>query len=204
MGPNDQLALVDLDSTIADYDAAMKAAMRTLQAPEEKSYAGRFEEGVEPPYLEARRKLIQNQPGFWRNLHLLPTGFEVVDELRTVGFRLHVLTKGPTSTPSAWTEKAEWCHKNLPDALVTVSGDKSLVYGRVLVDDYPPYFTKWLAVRPRGLVVCVAQLWNAGYARGGVLEHPNVFRYDGTNRAELRAVLQRAFDRSPGAPLNAG
>ena len=198
MDVDDRLALIDLDSTIADYDTAMKAGMKALQAPEEKPYAGRFEEGVEPPHVEARRKLIQNQPGFWRNLNLLPRGFEILDELQIIGFKLHVLTKGPTSTPNAWTEKAEWCHKNLPGTPVTVSGDKSLVYGRVLVDDYPPYFTKWLTARPRGLVVCVAQLWNVGYVQGGSLEHPNVFRYDGTNRDALRLALKRAYDRQTG------
>ena len=112
-----------------------------------------------------------------------------------MGFLLHVLTKGPKYTRAAWSEKADWCAENLPDALITVTQDKSLMYGRVLVDDYPPYFEKWLEVRPRGLVVCVAHPWNGDFAKGGAKEHPNVFRYNGTNREELRLALKSAFER---------
>jgi 5'(3')-deoxyribonucleotidase len=196
---DDRWALVDLDGTVADYDAALTDAMRAIQGPDEPPYANRYEDGGvrrEVPHVEARRKLIQRQPGFWKGLRRLPLGFEVVDELRDLGFSLHVLTKGPTTTPSAWSEKVEWCSEHLPDAIVTVTGDKSFVYGRVLFDDFPPYFEKWLAVRPRGLVVCVAHPWNAEYAAGGAKETPSVLRYDGTNRAELRARLSRAYERS--------
>jgi hypothetical protein len=119
----------------------------------------------------------------------------VVDELRALGFELHVLTKGPRSTPNAWSEKVEWCADHLPDANVTVTGDKSLVYGRVLVDDWPPYFTRWLEARPRGLVVCVAHPWNEGFSPGGPQAHANVLRYDGANREELRRRLARAYER---------
>lgn len=197
---SDQVALIDLDGTIADYDAALTREMRLIQHPDEVPYSNRYEAGgarVEINHVEARRKLIQRQPGFWRNLAPLPLGFEVVEELRALKFALHVLTKGPASTTSAWTEKADWCQKHLPDANVTVTQDKSLVYGRVLFDDFPPYFGPWLENRPRGLVVCLAHPWNEGFAKGGYQEHPNVLRYDGTNREELRARLQRVRDRQP-------
>jgi 5'(3')-deoxyribonucleotidase len=192
----DQLALIDLDSTVADYDAAMKEEMLKLQAPEEPPYTGRYEsDAAEPSYMEARRKLIQRKPGFWRNLKPLELGMDLIEEIRTVGFELHVLTKGPNSTPGAWGEKLDWVKEHLPGVPVTVTSDKSLVYGRILVDDYPPYFQKWLQVRPRGLVICVAQPWNTVY--GG---DPNVFRYTGesNNRGLLRSLLDRVFKRKSG------
>jgi len=194
---DDNVALIDLDGTVADYDTALKAAMLTLQSPGEPPYGDRYTGGIEPPYVEARRKMIQRQPGFWADLEPLPKGFEVVDELRQLGFGLHVLTKGPQSNSGAWAEKLEWSRKHLPDATVTVTGNKSLVYGRVLFDDFPPYFTKWLQVRPRGLVICLAHPWNEGYAKGGSQAHPNVIRYDGTDVIELREALRRAYDRAP-------
>lgn len=196
----DRIALIDLDGTVADYDTAMREAIRSVQTPDEMPYRHRVPEHQEPPYMEARRKLIQRQPGFWRNLKRLPLGFAVVEELRRLGFSLHVLTKGPRTTPNAWSEKLEWCIEHLPDANVTVSGDKSLVYGRILFDDFPPYFEKWLAVRPRGLVVCLAHPWNVEFAEGGSKQHPNVLRYDGTDQLELNLWLARAYERIPGKP----
>lgn len=190
-----KVALLDLDDSLADYSTAMHEQMSRIASPGEPPLADSRMTGVEAPWLEARRKLIQRQPGFWRGLRRIPEGFVVVDTLRQVGFSLHVLTKGPKSSPNAWGEKLEWCQAEIPDAVVTLAGDKSLVCGRVLYDDYPPYFEAWLEQRPRGLVVCLAQPWNASYAPGGKDERPNVFRFDSVNVHELRSRLQNAFSR---------
>lgn len=194
----DQVALIDLDGTVADYDTSHDSKQRSLQAPGEPPYSGRYVEGLEPSHITARRKLIQAQPGFWENLDIIPAGMEVVELLRTAGFRLHVLTKGPMGTPSAWSEKVNWCKKHLSDALVTVGSDKSLVFGRVLFDDFPPYFLKWLAVRPRGLVICLARPWNEGFRVGGEQYHPNVIRYNGINKDQVTVRIQSAYARESG------
>lgn len=195
---DDRVALIDLDGTIANYDKSMSELQKSIQAPGEVPYTGRFAGLEEPPHMEARRKMIQRMPGFWRDLEPIPMGFEVIEELRNLKFQLNVLTKGPRKTPNAWSEKSEWCCKHLPDALITVSEQKHGMYGRVLFDDFPPYFQEWLKVRPRGLVVCLAHPWNEGFKKGGLLEHPNVFRYDGTNRDELRQRLTAAYERKGG------
>jgi 5'(3')-deoxyribonucleotidase len=195
---NDLIGLIDLDGTVADYDAALTEAQEAIRSPDEPPYRDRYSGGSEPPYVEARRKMIQRQPGFWRNLKRLALGFDVVEELRRLEFQLHVLTKGPQSNGPAWGEKLEWAREHLEDATVTVTGDKSIVYGRVLVDDYSPYFTAWLRNRPRGVVVCVAHPWNEQYAVGGAAWRPDVLRYDGANREEMRALLRGARDREAG------
>lgn len=185
----DRVALVDLDGTVADYDGAMQARMASLKSPGEPDFIGWDDV---PPHIKARRDLVKHNPGFWRTLPRLQHGFDVVGELRRIGFEIHVLTKGPALATRAWTEKVEWCQEHLPDAMVTVTQDKSLVFGRVLVDDFPPYFERWLQVRPRGLVVSVAHPWNAH------VDHPNVVRYDGTNLETVAERLRAAFDRESG------
>lgn len=79
--------------------------------------------------------------------------------------------------------------RNLPDIPLTITRDKGLVYGRMLVDDWPEYVERWLKWRPRGMVVMPAQPWNADY------KHPNVLRYDGTDDEGLYAMMERAYNR---------
>lgn len=186
-----KIALVDMDGTLADYQGALTAEMEKLQGPEEQPY---LFYGEREPHIAAREALVKCQAGFWRSLPQIQLGFDIVEDLRTIGYGLHILTKGPRTTVSAWTEKVEWCKVNIPDADITVTHDKSLVYGRVLIDDFPPYFLGWLATRPRGLVICVAQECNKEFGKD-----KNIIRYDGTNREQVREALKAAFDREAGS-----
>ena len=189
-------ALVDLDGTVADLAGGLHTAMTPLRSWDEPPYRDAYLDTVgPPPWMEARRKLVQRVPGFWRGLSRIELGFDVVRVLQETGFSIHVLTKGPQSNSIAWSEKLDWVRQHLPDATVTVTGDKSIAYGRVLVDDWPEYFLPWLARRPRGLVVAVAQPWNLDYADGGRLAHPNVLRSDGRNGEELTRRIRAAHDR---------
>lgn len=201
---DDRVALVDLDGTIADYDGGLKEWMAPLMGPDEAPYAGRLEaDSVSAPHLEARRKLIQRVPGFWRGLGRHALGWRALEMIREAGFPIHVLTKGPKKTPIAWAEKVEWCLEHLPDTDVTITAKKSMVYGRVLLDDYPPYFLPWLKHRPRGIAICVSQPWNSSFPlklNGIPRPEPEarVLRYDGSNDDEVRSVLKWAFERKDG------
>ena len=46
-------------------------------------------------------------------------------------------------TPTRVDREAQWCQHHLPGVPVTITMDKGLVYGKVLVDDYPPYVERW-------------------------------------------------------------
>jgi 5'-nucleotidase len=168
------IALIDLDGTVADYDRAMREALLKLQSPNDPPLEEALRDG--PPWLEERQRLIKQNPGFWKGLPRIHRGFEVVAALRNLSFRLMVLSKGPVRTTSAWTEKLLWCQEHLPDvgvAIISEPDAKGLVYGRVLVDDWPPFIGSWLERRPRGLVVMLDHPYNRDFS------HPRVFRFIG-------------------------
>lgn len=183
---NKKIALFDMDSTLCDFDGAMRRDLTKLAAPDEHP---RYMYDEKIPHIEARRDVIKKQPGWWLRLERLECGFDVLKMCQEIGFSIHVLTKGPYKAPVAWGEKAQWCREHLPGIPVTITEDKGLVYGRVLVDDWPDYIASWLAFRPRGLVIVPAHSWNEH------LVHPNIIRYDGSNKDQVRKALQESFDR---------
>lgn len=139
-------------------------------------------------YIEARRHMITCQVGWWKNLPKLKLGFDILEQIHSMGYECVVLTKGPSRKFNAWSEKVEWCRNNLTEYIsgVTITEDKGLVYGKILVDDYPDYCDAWLKHRPRGLVIMPAQPYNEDY------KHPNAIRYDGTNMSEVvKRILER-------------
>lgn len=186
-----KIALFDLDGTMADYDAALRKHLEPLMSPDEEMPES-FHDDV-PDHIKARINALRQVPGWWRSLQVIPDGKWLLIQARQVGFECHVLTKGPSSSDNAWTEKYQWCRANCPTALVTVTEDKSNIYGTLLVDDYPPYIEAWLEHRPRGLVIMPAQPWNQDFG------HERVLRFS-RNFDEAQDWLQIAYDREHGQP----
>lgn len=187
MTTDDQpLALFDMDGTLCDFDGAMRRDMLSIASPDEVAL---FSDGGAPwhgdnvpPHLEARKKMIQDQPGWWRNLETLDLGAQLFELAGISGYRLMILTKGPSRrNPNAWTEKVQWVRDRLGPVPVTITEDKGTVYGRVLVDDWPDYIESWLAHRPRGHVLMPAQPWNED------------FRHEQVTRCTLQNIKD-AFD----------
>jgi hypothetical protein len=185
-----KICLFDLDGTLADHNKALFKDLKKLAAPEEPPLDEDGWHDNEPPHIKERIKLIRSQRDWWLNLDAIPTGMDIYHLARKIGFQTHVLTKGPSSTPHAWTEKVLWVRKHLfDDVKICISEEKSTVYGRVLVDDWVPYIEGWLYRRPRGHVIMPAHNYNKGFT------HPRVVRWDGTNLPEIEDVLQGAYNR---------
>ena len=162
-----QIALIDMDGTVADYSGAIRRSLKRLSSPYEPDLPDDIHNV--PDWLERRMNMVKSQDGFWRELPPITRGLLVVDILVDMGFVTSVLTKGPNKTRSAWTEKAQWCDKYLPGSpLFMVDAEqperhKALVYGRVLFDDFPPYAEAWLKVRPRGRVLMLERSYNTDW-----------------------------------------
>lgn len=217
---NDRVALFDLDGTLADYNTAIYRDLKKIRSPGEDLYEI-YNDNL-PEWYFARIKMIRRVPGWWENLGKIELGFQLLEAAIETGFMIHVLTKGPGSKvdddtdniddAASWSEKLRWCRKHLPSsACVTVTEDKGLVYGRVLVDDFPDYQMKWLEHRPRGLAVvpaCKNNEWfNADSARRmaeskGWDHEPQVIRYDGHNLTEVLDAMQAAYERASKEPLS--
>ena len=130
--------------------------------------------------------VIRTQVGWWRDLRPLRVGMQIMDLVQSE-WAPNILTKGPATKPYAWAEKVEWCAKHIYKGIpVTVCADKSLVYGKALVDDYPPYIEKWLKYRPNGLVLMPAHDYNRNF------RHQNVLRI--TDSGEDVALARKALD----------
>jgi 5'(3')-deoxyribonucleotidase len=185
----EKIALLDLDGTVADYAGQLKRDLDKLKSPEEPSFELDFNDDV-PQYIKERMKLIKNSDNWWYNLPPLSPGFRLMHLAQEIGFDVHVLTKGPYTTSAAWTQKYEWCRNFLPsDVKITITEDKGLVYGNILIDDYPAYVQRWLTWRPRGLAVMPVANYNKDFS------HPNVVIYDGRNFEEVRDKMQQQMDR---------
>jgi 5'-nucleotidase len=172
---NPVVALVDIDGTLAGYHEELQRRLRRMASPGEPgSGFVNFDWDREPDYIKERMQVIRGNPGFWSKLPPLKDGFEILDALHSIGYSLHVLTKGPRYAPIAWMEKLSWCEQHIPYPHdITITMDKGLVYGRVLVDDYPDYANRWLRWRKRGTVIMPDRPWNRGF------DHPQVYRYEG-------------------------
>lgn len=183
------IALFDLDGTLADFHSAMDAGMRALASPAELAAGTYFPaEDTEEPHIRERRRIVKAKPGFWRNLKPIALGFKVLTAAIEEGYSINILTKAPRLNFPAWSEKVEWCHMHLPASSsfsVNLVEDKGLVYGRVLVDDFPPYIERWLAWRPRGVVLMPRQPWNAQYS------HEQVVPVDGDTDINLLMEMLR-------------
>lgn len=188
---SEKIALVDMDGTLVDFIGQMAKELQQMRSPNESYFDIWADWNSRPDWIEKRMDVIKRQPGWWRNLPNVDLGHHVLDMILKIGYETHILTKGPYRTTTAWTEKVDWCRANLPaEVKVTITEDKGLVYGRVLVDDYPDYVTRWLQWRPRGTVIMPQNPGNKDF------RHPRVTLYDGSNRSEVYKKLHEAFERN--------
>jgi len=181
----EKVALFDLDGTLADYDSSLISSLNDLRSPEEPEVIETPHDDA-PKYLRARADLIRSSIDWWAKLPKFQLGFDVWEVAAKLNLSRMILTQGPRRNANAWSGKKIWIDLNLgPDVDITITRNKGLVYGILLVDDYPEYIERWLKWRSRGLVIMPANERNRGF------QHRQVIRYDGTNLDQVeRAMIE--------------
>ncbi len=177
------VALFDSDGTLFDYDGKLREDLGKIGSPAEKEAI--FGHENRPEYLQKRIELITSSESWWENLPKFKLGWDILEVAKYLGFRIMILTQAPRRNPAAWSGKKRCFDKHFgEDFDITLTRDKGLVYGKVLVDDFPEYIERWLSHRPRGLVIMPANEMNKDF------RHSQVIRYDGTNIDEVKKALQ--------------
>lgn len=185
----EMIALFDMDGTLVDLDGQLANDLRRLKGPEEPDIVGNIRDA--PEHIRRRADLIKSSSDWWANLPKLQLGWDVMGVTNELGYKTVVLTQGPSRNAAAWMGKKEWIDRELGnDTNITITRDKGLVYGMVLVDDYPEYIKRWLEWRRNGLVIMPASGSNAGFT------NKQVVRYDGSNLDEARERLQLRIENS--------
>lgn len=196
------VGLFDMDGTLVDYDAALLAAMprKRLRKRDNPSINDRElvahllaeHPAVYPDWFEERRTKVTKRKRFWRRAPPIATGLRVFAAAQRAGFENHILSKGPSSKPNAWSGKVLWAMEHVPGTPVEIVTTKGLVYGRFLVDDWPPYILAWLKWRPRSYVLCPAYGYNESLST-----NPQVLRYqEGLPDAFFDEVFTAIMERN--------
>jgi len=181
----ENIALFDMDGTLCNYDLTLFQELEKLRSPSELIFHPPIKDNA-PDYIRARADIIRKNEEWWANIPKLKLGFDIWQLAEELEYRKMILTQGPKKNPNAWSGKKIWIDKNLgEDTDITITRDKGLVYGKVLTDDYPPYVEKWLAWRPRGLVIMPLNEQNKDY------KHKQVIKYDGTNLRIVKDAMER-------------
>jgi len=183
------IALFDMDGTLCDYEKGLSDALNFIRSPHEPEFRGHLWDDA-PEYIQRRADLIRSSRSWWKNLNKFQLGWDVLAIAKSLGFKIMILTQGPRKNPESWAGKKMWIDKHLgTDTDITITRDKGIVYGKILVDDYPQYIKRWLSWRDRGLVIMPANEENKNFT------HPQVIRYDGTNLEQVIKAMILARNR---------
>ena len=189
-GDDSKIALFDMDGVLCDYFNQLSKDLNKLKSPLEPKVKDFFADN-NPQYIKERIKLIKQSEDWWANLPKLKIGHDILNLAKKMKFRIVILSKTPSKNPSAYSGKKKWVERYLGEGTeVILTEDKGMVYGRILVDDFPGFIVSWLKYRPRGLVIMPANKQNRKF------KHPQVIRYTGKNLKQVRMAMEVAKKKS--------
>ena len=180
-----------MDGTLFDYDLGLKKELDKICSPNEPEIKLYFNDN--PLHIKNRIDLITRSESWWENLPKLNLGWDILKIVNELNYKVHILTQGPRKNSAAWSGKKKCIDKHFgEDFDLTLTRNKGLVYGKVLVDDYPEYIGRWLEWRKRGLVIMPANEFNKNYSNSQLI------RYDGKNLKEVYRALVKVKNETLG------
>lgn len=110
--------MIDMDDTIADFGNAKVFGDKPVD------------------------DTLMYEPGFFRNLELIPGALVAVRALIKMGYNVQILTQPVAISAHSYSEKVEWLGMHFPELLQSVNmvQDKGVVVANYLIDDNA---TKW-------------------------------------------------------------
>lgn len=141
----DRVVLVDMDNTVVDYDlefgkrwmnAHPSNTLDQIKLRKHFELEQNFSADLKPIAVE-----IMSKPGFFMSFQPTPYAVEALQEMEAAGLSVFLCTApSPMQWETCVAEKYGWVRKNLGEdwmKRIVVTRDKTLVKGKVLVDDKP-------------------------------------------------------------------
>lgn len=131
--------IIDMDDVMADTSQSIlnlyNSEYGTDVKKEELFGNTRWDDEILEGYLKVRHRLFE--PGFFRNVGILPDAQEVVEKLHQ-HYEVFIVSAA-TEFPNSLKEKYEWLEEFFPFIhwkRLVLCGDKSIVQGDIMIDDH--------------------------------------------------------------------
>jgi 5'-nucleotidase len=138
------IILVDQDDTLADFDGRFLELWRArypaapFVSPDQRRNF--YLRDDYPAEHSDRLSEIYAAPGFFRNLPPIAGGLEAVQQMLALGHDVRICTAPLDQYEHCVLEKFQWIEQHLGHEFVrriVLTYDKTLVRGRILIDDRP-------------------------------------------------------------------
>lgn len=89
----EKIALFDMDGTLANYDEGVRHGLAKISSPTDPPIT--VHDRAAAPWLVERLNMVRHQRDWWLNLGVLEQNMRVLRAAQEIGFKIHILTKGP-------------------------------------------------------------------------------------------------------------
>ena len=141
------IVLVDQDDVLNDFNAHFQRIWKPICPPEfyvppEKQKIFNLQDNY-PQHLRQQITDIYTAPGFVFNLPPIEAGINAVKEMMRMGLDVYICTSPLPEYENCVLEKYKWVERFFGRTMtrkLILTGDKTLIKGKFLIDDKPEIF----------------------------------------------------------------